>query len=885
MAFWWFAALTLLGWLCFPLTAYVFRKLPGRGIALSRPLGLLVWGIIFWMLTSWGVLNNDLFGQSIALGITLLLSVLAAIKWRWGDLWRWLWLHWRMIVSVEAVFLIGFIAFVVFRSTSPEIFGTEKPMELSFLNAILRSERFPPHDTWLSGHTISYYYFGYVLVAMLTRLTGTVSTIAFNLAQGAWFAMIAAAAYGLLVDLFALWQRGKSGGKVQIMGWMMRWAILAPIVILLMGNAYGFLDILHARGVLWQPHEGSMVSGFWGWMDLRGLSEPPPEPYGWGTTANVTVSWWDASRVVRDADYAGQHIEIIDEFPNFSFVLGDLHAHVLAMPFVLIAVGLALNNYFAPLEKWNYLGKMKLLINPGRFLLDAGLMGALAFLNTWDWPIYAGLYSAVFLIKQVKAAGWKFRRLLEFLIHGLTMALVGVVLYLPFFWHFSSQASGFLPSIIFFTRGVHFWVMFFPLLIPLLAYLLSAFRRLGGFHKVGLAALVVGSLFVLLMGLNLVFAKIALSLGSLGELFMANQGAAGATMAELFRAAGLRRMTSPGAWLTLSGILIIALSVIFGSTKKPTRIYPSTHNFIALLILWGGLLTFLPEFIYLLDHFGTRMNTIFKFYFQAWILWSLAGAFCIGMMWRRAKSSKAKFSKILLASFIVVSLLTITILAVSPSSGEAGVSQQNFGAYPLDIIWTVWASFLVFAIVIFLLRKRWLWAFRIIVVAVLTVGAVYPVLAVKARADNFRSSETWTLDGTEYYRQRYPDLMAAVDWLWTVEAGVLTEAVGPEGGDYSLYGRVSMLTGLSTVLGWRYHESQWRGGEDEIGSRGEDVALLYETADWEVAQGIIDKYNIEYIYMGELESATYDLQVEKFYQHLEVAFQEGSVVIFRCPSD
>jgi uncharacterized membrane protein len=213
------------------------------------------------------------------------------------------------------------------------------------------------------------------------------------------------------------------------------------------------------------------------------------------------------------------------------------------------------------------------------------------------------------------------------------------------------------------------------------------------------------------------------------------------------------------------------------------------------------------------------------------------------------------------------------------------ISQPNFGAYPLDILWAVWASIFVAAVMNFLLHKQWIWVFRMSVVCCLTLNAIYPVLAVKTRADNFCNPETWTLDGGSYYRQRYPDLMAAVEWLYTVEPGVLVEAVGPEGGDYSLYGRVSMLTGLPTVLGWRYHESQWRGGEDEIGSRAEDIAILYESLDWETAQRLIDKYNIEYIYIGDLELSTYDLQVEKFYQHLKVAFREGDVLIFQYASD
>ena len=161
------------------------------------------------------------------------------------------------------------------------------------------------------------------------------------------------------------------------------------------------------------------------------------------------------------------------------------------------------------------------------------------------------------------------------------------------------------------------------------------------------------------------------------------------------------------------------------------------------------------------------------------------------------------------------------------------------------------------------------------------MGVVYPLQAISSRSGGFSTPDAWTLDGSEYYRKNYPELMAAVDRMWAVSPGVLAEAIAPDGGDYSIYGRVAMLTGMPAVLGWRFHEVQWRGGDTEIGPRQADVALLYETLDWRVAQGVIDKYNIKYIYMGDLEQETYDLQEEKFYQHLELIFQEGKVVVFQ----
>ncbi len=178
----WYLAILIVGWLAFPIG---YRLLPGlsdRGYGLARVLGLLVWGFFFWLLASLHILNNNTGGVLVAL------ALMAA-----GSLWmgRGKWLEMRdflrrqrgMVLTVEGVFLIAFAAMAALRAANPDITGTEKPMELMFINSILRSPNFPPMDGWLSGYAISYYYFGYVLVSMLIRVTGVYSGVAFNLAM------------------------------------------------------------------------------------------------------------------------------------------------------------------------------------------------------------------------------------------------------------------------------------------------------------------------------------------------------------------------------------------------------------------------------------------------------------------------------------------------------------------------------------------------------------------------------------------------------------------------------------------------------------------------------------------------------------------------------
>ncbi len=883
--FGWVLGTTLIGWLCLPLTQKICRNLPGKGYAFSRAIGLLLWGFFHWFLVSIGILKNTLTCQIIVLLALTVVSAGVLYKTGFRNFTKWLRLNWRLVLSVELVFLVSFAAFAVFRSTSPGITGTEKPMELAFLNGILRSETFPPQDPWLSGHSISYYYFGYLMVAMLSRLTGVPAAVAYNLAQALWFALIASGAYGLLAEMLATRKRMGNTGQHR----HLRWALLAPLMLLLVSNTYGFLDSLHARGLLTtQDAIDGGQSGFWTWIDQTGLTGPPDQPLTYIPQAHGVATWWQASRVISDVNYSGEAKEIISEFPDFSFVLGDLHPHLLALPFALLSIGLAFNFLLSPHEETHLAGRRRLPFKLGRVVLDAGLIASLAFLNTWDWPFYAALYAAVFLFRRVRAAGWKAVRLVEFAAFGLGMAAVGVICYLPFFLTFSSQAGGILPSVIYSTRGVDFWIMFAPLLIPVFGFLVMKSRRLGKGKYFTTAVLITGLTLVVLAVFSALLAVVASGLGELGDLFMWNLGASGASIGEVLWEALQRRLAAPGTWLTLAVMMTLCLAILIKSGKR--EVEPDHHpakttdDFILLLILWGVLLTLIPEFIYLLDGFGTRMNTIFKFYFQAWLLWSIAGAYGIAALWQDRSSRLEKNDRLVLAVLVTLSIGIVLVTAMEPMATVSAATQTRFGVYLLDGLWAVYGIGLVLGMFWMGFRRRWGGMVHILVVMGLTAGLIYPALAIPNRADGFRSAEDWTLDGSAVYRQSDPDLMAAVDWLQTAEPGVLAEAVGTNGGDYSNYGRVSMLTGLQAVLGWYYHEVQWRGGSEEMGTRQADLEILFETGDWETAKGVIDMYNIRYIYLGNLERATYAVETEKFDQHLTVAFEQGTVTIYQVNS-
>ncbi len=477
--FLWYLGISLLGWLAFPLAYRLLPALKDRGYAVSRTLGLLIWGFAFWLLATLGILPFNAGGLLFALALLVGICWWALRGVSWRELSEWLRTQSRLILVTEMLFLVAFAGWAIVRAANPEAVGTEKPMELAFINAILHSPTFPPHDPWLSGYAISYYYFGYVMVAMLAKITGTSGGVAFNLGISLIFALSACGAYGLVANLLnAAFKRSKKGGNPNVP--VLTFAsLLGPLYVLIISNIEGLLEILHTRGIFWQRDaSGALTSPFWRWIDLQDLVSPPAEPFTWVPTRFWW--WWRASRVLQDFDLKMGSKEIIDEFPFFSFLLADLHPHVLAMPFAFLAITLALNVFLGARSRLSRLlelripqnllawaamlavpaglygvitGALQLKISlavlgilllvfsgmvfvrlahrleddmlvslfsrrtdillsfpvdidlPG-FLLAAVALGGMAFLNTWDFPLYVFIFASAYALAGLIYQGY-----------------------------------------------------------------------------------------------------------------------------------------------------------------------------------------------------------------------------------------------------------------------------------------------------------------------------------------------------------------------------------------------------------------------------------------------------------------------------------------------
>ena len=322
-------------------------------------------------------------------------------------------------------------------------------MDFAFLNASILASYFPPEDPWLRGHDLPYYYFGYLMMGNLTELTFIPSRITYNLALALIPAMAGAAAFGLAYNL------ARSHGASASRG--MGFPLIAPVLLLMVSNLLGALEFIRLRQ--WLP------ASFWEWLAVKGLG--PLEAASWRPTEHLW--WWRSTRVIDTLnEQGGSRDYTITEFPFFSFLLGDLHPHAMSIPFVLLFVAFGLGVFLSPARvsaRW-------LIERPGVALAAGLLLGALAFINTWDVVTFGALWAALLALKAVRQedGAWTTAFRHAWLPAAATLFLA-IALYLPFYLSLDSQANGVLPVGEVGTRPAHFlivWGLFLAMLLPFL---------------------------------------------------------------------------------------------------------------------------------------------------------------------------------------------------------------------------------------------------------------------------------------------------------------------------------------------------------------------------------------------------------------------------------
>ncbi len=893
----WYLVVQLITLITLPLAMRLFINLPDRGYAFVKSLGILLVGFVFWLGYSYGLLRNERGGAWLAVILVAVASIAMG-----GRLWR-EWqrgadqpLRWRYVLFVELLFLLIFIFWAYVRAHDPAVDHTEEPMDLMFMNSIWVSPTFPPHDAWLSGYAISYYYFGYWLLTTLGRLAGQPPEIAYTLGQANWYALLWIGCFGIVYNLVA---KGNGQGRRALLG-----GLLAALSVAFAGNPQGLLEWLHAKSfnIAWLAR----------WFDVTNF--PAVASSDSGQTGNWYVSfdwwWWRASRVIGDRWLNGDHMEVIDEFPIFSYVLGDNHPHVTAMPFALLIVALALNFFLSkerialpidqpqrstkpanededeenavsaeavtgswlppllrsPAAMHGFLQSAFPLGGSGALLITVTL-GSLIFLNTWDFPFYwllLGLSLLVLVWRNLAVvthlSHWR-RWQQALTISGISMvaaAIVAWLLYYPYLITAQSQAGGIVPNLFNPTRLPQFLLMFGFAILGVLALLGLSWQRIKGLegrpHVTQVPISTLGIMGLIAIGFPLFFliASILLAVNTpRGRQLLAGNMPLpeGATSylpyilerwgANFWTFLLLGVLIALMAWLIWRYLhqLSAASSVVTDQQAGSGVSQVDLPNlFVLLLAFIGLLLVFAPEFVYLRDNFGTRMNTVFKFYYQAWLLFGLAGSYAIVTVMGNFLARKA-------ATELATDTTTVPF----------------------------WARVGTFACALLSL------------VLVLS-GLFYPVMAIYSKTGGFEREATF--NSVAYLAQYSPAEWAAIEWVRANTPGdaIVLESKGSS--YYSTFNRMSTVTGRQTLMGWDGHESQWRGKAFGEMAQGRDQALetVYRGATPEQIAQTLTQWQIDYVYVGPSERSRYEItpQSERnLATATDLAFEMGDVRIYQ----
>lgn len=584
--FQWWLVIFVIGIGFLPITLLIFSRFFDKGYIFSKTLGIAFATYVFFLPN---IIHVIIFNQT-TVAITLFFTVLIfyyfiPLKWRVIYLLK---NHFKIFIFEEILFLSALFAWAYIHSFSPDIHGLEKYMDYGFINSMLRMDFLPPKDMWFTPEFINYYYYGHYITAFLIKLSGLDSAISFNLMLSTIFALCFTQTFSIGANLFVFAQK-----KLPQLLYKLK-LVIAGLLTALLVTLAGNLHIIYS---FFKPYATDNPKPPWELL------------FSWAAFPN---SYWypNATRFIHNT---------IHEFPVYSWVVADLHGHVLDIPFVILIIALLLAIFVSTDsqnpdkiidEKWKktwfnspLLKKFSshFVLHPLSIVLLGFLLAVMYMTNAWDGAIYLLLASLViFYLLWEKV----YKNSQESMHIDPKVEIIARVkkskwfkLKIPkSFWLFCQRL--FLPIVaIMFV----FFVFSFPY-----NYYFKPFVS-------GIGILCAPDFLTRIETKNIIDGKEIIEKGRIGPFLFEKDHCQHSHWWEL---------------LILYGFFyffILSFLIFLIRTKKIFRI----DSFVLLLILLSTVLIFLPEFIYVKDIYPAhyRANTMFKLVFQAFIMLSLCSAY------------------------------------------------------------------------------------------------------------------------------------------------------------------------------------------------------------------------------------------------------------------
>ena len=758
----WALALIALGVVGLPYAWVVGRALPDRGAALARPLALLLVGWLVWWLASLRLIAFTRGGIALAFAAVALGAVAIAAANR-HQLFLWLVERWRIVLAGEAVFWALFAAVLLVRYLNPDLWhpvrGGEKPMDFAYLNAVVKSTHFPPFDPWFAGGQMNYYYFGFVLVSVLVKATSVLPAVAYNLAVPTLAGMLAAASFtaalGLATPLGRLERRR---GRVAA-------GFLGAVFVAVVGNLGEVRVLLSAR-------HGSIPIDWWFWNPSRVIHHLPGEPGP------------------------------ITEFPAFTYLFADLHAHAMALPFAMLVLALAV-------AVVRDAGPDGGVLTPSlRVALLALTVGSLWAINSWDLPTFVVVaVGALVLAHRRSKTPWSPPGLLRLGITVGAFLSLAYLFFLPFHLHYRSVFD-----------GVARW---HGSRTPVVDYL-----TIHGLFLFAIASAVVVDLWTS-RDLNPVARELRLRMRTWDRVrrrreltrafvkhrsFAVKLGGPGIVAA----AAAAVMLAAVGEGVTALAVALATTTALalVGRRRSTTALQESSLRQLAAFLFGVGLvLTVAVEYLVVRNIDVGRTNTVFKVYLQVWLLWSLTAVAAVVFVYERLPLLPRAVRIVWRTAFVAL----LAVAALYPILADRARVDDRFDT---------------------------------------SVGATLDGAAFMRRA-------VLTDQGSSFPLVWDSD---AISWMLEhVDGSPVVAEVNTYPTLYGWGNRYAMFTGNPSIVGWDYHQRQQRPTQSElVRARIRDVQTLYRTAKAELAYEILTRYGVSYVVVGPLERATFPQGTRKW---------------------
>ena len=751
--FWW-TFCTILGWAVYPIVRILFSGLSDHGFPLSRITAFLLFSYSAWIAGSTGIRVTRLL-LGIILLIILVISLLIFIKNKKAIITEFS-ENKTYFIKVELIALVAFLLFLYVRFNNPDLwhiyFGGEKPMDFSYFNAVLKSEIFPPYDPWFAGGQMNYYYLGLVIIGMPVKFLGITPSVAYNLVIPTLFSFVVLGAFtiGWNLTKHNKWLSG----------------VFSSLTLAILGN-------LGAVRMVWQ-----------GWQRISTISTPLFNHFK--TLNNILYAlsgagnwllgnkfpyssgdwYWLPSRAIVPG-----HSGEITEFPLFTFVYADLHAHLLALPITLFVIAWSLsiiNTNFIKEKNGHLLAKLT---------IGSLIVGSLRAINAWDQPTFL-LFSSlsllyVFITNRKEMLSNQQLSYFQIFIYTIYFVGMSFLLYVPFYLTFQQGYSEIMlwkgDKVNLSSYTVHFGLFIFILCVYLFYKVfhwmsktpVSALRKLKPYRwhfEIGM--IFIGLLFSLLLfdGLKII--------------------------------------------VLVMPLLLICAFLFFQNGENPQT------RFLLYLAGTGLLIT---VFVDIATIQGDRMNTTFKFYFQAWTFLSISAGVALANVLRHTRKWKTVYKRSFY-SILLVLVAGCSLTTITSTKNKMEDRFTNQAPHSLD-------------------------------------GMIY-------------MSYSTMMDGPPVGNFENMDLAEdarAIRWVQHNIPGspVIVEAHTQE---YRHWGnRFSIYTGLPGVIGWANHQRQQRAvmDEDPVGKRIQEVEHFYQTDNLDEAITFLDTYDVSYIIVGQLERIYY----------------------------